>query len=195
MNYMANEMMLEAEAFEHTHLCQRTQCAKDLVESNYYPRWKYESVLWQLYKYFETYDAKYLMETFTTFDDWSQFMPIVDLEQSGLTLDFFSIPEGPARNLSTAALRAKYPQDLTHVEVTHRSNSPFDQLHPRHQRSKWLPNTSLAVHIAVRSFKNQTEYLGHNKYKYRPQSSGEQNTLYWLRFPQPYHASVERGQA
>ena len=194
MNYMANDMMSEVEAFEHTNFCQRTGCTQDLVERNYFPRWKVEHVMWGIYKYFETYDASHLFETFTTFDDWSQFLPIVNLELSNISLDFFSLPPGPARNLSASALRPKYPQDLKDVAVRHRSNSPFDMLDEKLRRPKWLPNTSMALHIAVRSLKNQTEYLGHNKYKYRKQSSGEQNTLYWVRFPQPYGLSVERGQ-
>lgn len=104
INFMINEMLSEIYAWEHTNLCESRDCTIDLYETNNYGRWKADSALWQVYKYLETRNSSHLFETFTTFDDWSQFIPLVDLEAEGKDLSFFTLPPG-RRNVTDLSRR------------------------------------------------------------------------------------------
>jgi hypothetical protein len=146
-----------------------------------------ESIYWQIFKYFETYEGEYIYETFTTFDDWSTFIPVFTLEEIGISLDHFTIPPYGNRNLTD--LHPKWDVDQSYISMRHRLNSPLDNFDVQIKNIDRREYLRHAFHISVRSLKNQTVFIGNNRYMYHNYQSGLPNEVYWLQFKEDYVAA------
>lgn len=56
------------------------------------------------------------------------------------------------------------------------------------------PGSFRAIHIEVKSLKNQDSSIGHNKYKYNIHSTGKPNELYWFQVKEDYSHVRNQGK-